>query len=196
MPRITLTCNVCNRSFQVWPYRLRENVQYCSRRCKAIAMRGKLPSNRANLVGKVFGELTVIAIEGTAGGHTVWRCRCTCGNETTVRNGNLQSGGVRSCGCLLHRSGDLHPNWRRGYTISAGGYKHVLIEAPEQTNRYEAEHRVVMAAVLGRPLTSDEVVHHINRIRTDNRPENLQVLSRQEHAALHAAEDRPAMETA
>ena len=138
----------------------------------------------------------MIAFEGTAGGHTVWRCRCSCGNETTVRNGNLQSGGVRSCGCLIHRTGDLHPNWRRGYTISTEGYKHVLIDDPERTNRYEAEHRVVMAAVLGHPLTSDEVVHHINRIKTDNRPENLQVLSRQEHAALHAAENRLAMETA
>jgi len=123
MPRITLICNQCNRYFQVWPYRINGNVKYCSRRCKTSASRGQLPTNRANLVGTVFGALTVLAFEGTAGGHTVWRCRCTCGNETNVRNGNLQSGGVRSCGCLVHRTGDQHPNWRRGYTISTEGYK-------------------------------------------------------------------------
>ena len=41
--------------------------------------------------------------------------------------------------------------------------------------RWEYEHRLVAVRTLGRPLKRGEVVHHRNRRRTDNRPENLVV---------------------
>lgn len=56
---------------------------------------------------------------------------------------------------------------------------------------YALEHRVVMAGVLGRTLARSEVVHHLNGVATDNRPENLTVLQTQsEHMRLHMARER------
>ena len=48
-------------------------------------------------------------------------------------------------------------------------------------------HRRVMERKLGFRLRKDVIVHHINGIKTDNRFENLQLMTKKEHFKHHVA---------
>ena len=80
--------------------------------------------------------------------------------------------------------GENHKNWRGGRWTDPFGY----IRNPLYRGRGRStvlEHRRLMAEHLGRPLEPNEIVHHINEIKTDNRIENLTIMTRSEHARLH-----------
>lgn len=73
-------------------------------------------------------------------------------------------------------------HWDRGpvRTITRKGYVNIRFPG-HKPNQGQPEHRYIMEQHLGRKLEKDEVVHHINAVKTDNRVENLMVIKQNQH---------------
>lgn len=73
---------------------------------------------------------------------------------------------------VAYRHGSATAPGRRKGSIDRRGYRVFRV-----SGREVKEHRYVMQQILGRELLPSENVHHINGVRDDNRPENLELWS-------------------
>lgn len=117
--------------------------------------------------------------------------RCLeCGQTITTRRANLYCGTkCRNVGIAKNRrsySLEKSPTWKGGKKLDSTGYVLIKSELSTRKDGYIQEHRLVMINHLGRKLEDYEDVHHKNGIKTDNRIENLEVITRSEHMSLHA----------
>ena len=96
--------------------------------------------------------------------------RCSKEFETGGRAGNKNKVYCSlSCAAMTKNGRSMHSN----------GYIFIW-----KDGKRKLEHRLVIAKILGRPLKKSEIVHHVNGIKTDNRPENLLVTTQSKHKAL------------
>lgn len=70
----------------------------------------------------------------------------------------------------------------KGFCLSSTGY----YEFTTGENKGRAIHNIKMENAIGRKLKPNEVVHHIDEIKTNNNIINLRLMTRSEHAKLHA----------
>jgi len=90
----------------------------------------------------------------------------------------------KACG---GRYGSSSSHWKGGKTKNNG---YIYLKNPEHlfcnNQRYVLEHRLIMEKFLGRLLKLEEVVHHKNNVRDDNRIENLMLFEDDiEHRKYH-----------
>ena len=86
------------------------------------------------------------------------------------------------------RSAEKNPVWKGGRHKTMQGYIDIRLfpndsyyAMASKKWHYCREHRYVMARHLGRCLSSKETVHHLNGIKDDNRLENLELISQDNH---------------
>lgn len=110
------------------------------------------------------------------------------GVRVAAKKGKLGSG-------LRGRSREFTQKWKdniskgkkgkgAGKSLKPNGY----IEITMGENKGRLEHAVVMEEYIGRKLTQDECVHHIDHCKTNNDISNLQLMTKSEHSKLHALE--------
>lgn len=75
-------------------------------------------------------------------------------------------------------------------TINQKGYILSVVSKQRTSNRGTRrilEHKLVAEQMIGRPLTQEEQVHHVNLDKQDNDPINLAVLNNSNHGKAHAS---------
>ncbi len=108
-------------------------------------------------------------------------CKCeTCGLDFDVIHSRIKKGHGRFC------SKECHDIAQRTGSMDAHGYRIIRVN-----KKKVKEHRHIMALFLGRELTEDEIVHHIDGDKLNNAIENLQLFpSHSEHSSLHRTLER------
>lgn len=111
-------------------------------------------------------------------------CACGCGESIPSIS---SSGNPQIYKNNHHSRGKLNSNYKGGKIID--GYGYVKILSPNHPNKdfrgYVKEHRLVMEQHLGRYLTRDELVHHRDENKQNNKIENLQLITRSKHQNHH-----------
>lgn len=162
---VSFTCPVCSRIFERRPDHVKQTkgAPTCSPACKKANTKRRDPA---------YAELH----------PEQWQCM-HCGTTFKVKDYKTHKYCSRACQGLA-LSGAQHPMWRGGRTMDKQGYVVVWNGSEGRIH----EHRLIMEQALGRLLTRHEHVHHRNENKSDNRLENLEVLTDAEHASHHWAE--------
>lgn len=136
-------------------------------------------------------------------------CSCHCNGiargKEWAKHG-YKGNGKRSLASVerlrLRMTGDKNPSWKGGVTYRNrhGNYANQRIKyvkCPQQFSSmarkdgYVMEHRLLVAQIIGRPLTRKESVHHINHNAEDNRPENLMLFKTNKDHKLYEHYGKP-----
>lgn len=78
--------------------------------------------------------------------------------------------------------------WKGGLRITEDGYFRFHKTPANGKNSGRRLHCIIAESIIGRSLKKDEVVHHIDKNKLNNHPDNLMVMLRSDHTKLHHKE--------
>jgi HNH endonuclease len=174
-PMTNYRCCVCDKEFKSY----NPNPKYCSRSCKDENQRAEIDIDKA--------------IELYESGLTQLQVAERFGYTQRAVFKLFKKAGYKSRGLgKRNQEGENNDNWNGGKTKHKG---YVLVRNPEHpraSNGYVYEHILVMEKHLGRYLAwkehghpDNEIIHHKNKNRKDNRLSNLVLTTPAEHLNIH-----------
>ncbi len=149
-----LSCKLCKKKYYCRASAYKKgNSKFCSNQCRTTS--GHTAKTKKKLSRASKGR------------------KLTKEHKTKISLGNLKR----------NEKGERSPIWKGGRFKSKSGY--IYIYSPNHPNKlfgnYVAEHRLIMEKHIGRYLTKQEMVHHTNAIKNDNRLSNLRLVTKKVH---------------
>ena len=194
---IECVCEHCGKSFKVkYKCRLRK---YCSHKCANVASAPVRKKERITHYCKICGNPINILesqemVRQKISEIQYCSVECRSAGQKTGEDRICQVCGrifysTRNVYCSLHCKAIAQTNkYKRK---PAGKWKengYIVVYAGDGEGK--KEHIIIMEKKIGRTLYQNEVVHHINGKRDDNRICNLALMTRGEHSALHRKMER------
>jgi len=180
---ITLRCSGCGTEIQKQHWTVNQTRNFCSLECKWNSERTAIvcqnckisftKKSKINNSARKFCSRKCYLEWKAIVGRVKLVCQ-QCGKNFT-RQKWVPSKSYICCSRKCHTEFQ-----RKDRVINGNGYVAIWVD-----DQKVLEHRFVMEQYLGRSLLENEIVHHINNNRTDNRVENLQVMTQGQHVGLH-----------
>lgn len=174
-------CNYCGKSVEITDSRrFNEEHIYCNPLCQH--------TNQLNCKLSSV-ELSKLYLEEKLSAQAIGKKHnCSYGSViSALRKCHIPLRTQRDALGLVIRTGANNPSWKGGRYKDKQGYIHIRINKDSpcysmaSSNGYVAEHRLVMAQHLGRPLKSSEQVHHIDGRKDNNGILNLMLTDIHHH---------------
>lgn len=169
---VTKQCEECGASVTKQASQFRARV-FCSRQCYWKSGYHSEAVAAANAKRHPVDSVIIKACE-------------ECGTE--IRRARSQYRMRAFCGTVCRQSNRSRDSVRQ---INAGGYAKLFVgqhHPGADSSGHILEHRKVMQDILGRALLPEENVHHKNGVRSDNRPENLELWTRSQPSGQRVAD--------